>query len=79
MAEDGIVLIHDFFSDCGWRGAMYDIHMMLNTYNGRTYSIDEMNIMLADFEFLYTKKIQLDSGSTILAASKMPISSEFTS
>ena len=79
MAEDGIVLIHDFFSDCGWRGAMYDIHMMLNTYNGRTYSIDEMNIMLADFEFLYTKKIQLDSGSTILAASKMPISSEFIS
>ncbi len=79
VVEDGIVLVHDFFSDCGWRGALYDTHMMLNTYNGRTYSTDEMTIMLADFEFLYTKTIQLDSGPTLLAASKMPISSEFIS
>ncbi len=76
VADDGLVLIHDFFSDCGWRGAIYDIHIMLNTYNGRTYTIDEMTMMLAELEFVYTKKIELDSGSIVLAASPKPISSD---
>lgn len=77
VAEDGIVVIHDFFSDSGWRGALYDIHMMLNTYNGRTYTINEMAGILAEFNFLNTKQIELDSGSTVLVTSKKPISSEF--
>ncbi len=76
VAEDGVILIHDFFSDCGWRGALYDIHMMLNTYNGRTYSIEEISTMLSDFGFFHAKTIQLKSGSTILAVSRKPISSE---
>jgi len=76
VAEDGVILIHDFFSDCGWRGALYDIHMMLNTYNGRTYSIEEINAMLLDYGFFHAKTIQLNSGSTILAVSRNPISSE---
>ncbi len=79
LADDGVVMIHDFFSDCGWRGGLYDIHMMLNTYNGRTYSIRDITDMLSEFGLLYSKSIQLKSGSTLLLASKKPLSDEFMS
>ncbi len=78
LPDDGIVIIHDFFTDCGWRGGLYDIHMMLNTYNGRTYTIDAVTDMLTDLGILYSKIIRLKSGSTLLIAAKQPVLDEFT-
>ncbi|WP_028585410.1 methyltransferase [Desulfogranum mediterraneum] len=38
LAPGGLLVIHDFFRDSPGPGRLYDLHMMLNTYNGRTYS-----------------------------------------
>ncbi len=37
-----MIVVHDFFSDSGWRGSLYDMHMMPNTFNGKTYSQQEI-------------------------------------
>ncbi|MDD2466975.1 MAG: methyltransferase [Desulfobulbus sp.] len=66
-ATKGLLLIHDFFSDCGWRGALYDLHMMLNTYNGRTYLLQECVEMAARISFCCHTMHPLGSGSTLLA------------
>ncbi len=77
VSGDGVVLIHDFFTDCGWRGGMYDLHMMLNTYNGRTYTNDELISLMKEHGFDYSRTIQLDSGSTLLATSRNPLQNDF--
>jgi len=65
-AEQGLLVIHDFFSDSGWRGALYDLHMMLNTYNGQTYPREEIAAMAAAGGFFHCASQQLSSGSTAL-------------
>jgi hypothetical protein len=65
-AEHGLLVIHDFFSDTGWRGALYDLHMMLHTYNGKIYSLQEVIEMVAPFGFCHSLSKQLPSGSTAL-------------
>ena len=65
-SRQGVLVIHDFFSDTGWRGALYDIHMMLNTFNGKTYPLPEVIEMGASFGFCHTCARQLPSGSTAL-------------
>nr|WP_321465599.1 methyltransferase [uncultured Desulfobulbus sp.] len=69
-AAEGKLLIHDFFSDCGWRGALYDLHMMLNTYNGRTYPVEECVDMAARCGFGYHISQALHSGSTLLTLAR---------
>jgi hypothetical protein len=70
--EHGLLVIHDFFSDTGWRGALYDIHMMLNTYNGKTYPQQEVLAMAATRGFYYSRTRQLPSGSTVLVLVRHP-------
>ena len=65
-SPEGRLLIHDFFSDCGWRGALYDLHMMLNTYNGRTYRVEECVDMAGKSCFCCHTSHTLTSGSTLL-------------
>lgn len=66
IANGGRMVIHDFFSDTGWRGALYDLHMMLNTYNGRTYTRKEVAAMAASWGFPHSVCWQLPSGSTAM-------------
>ena len=47
VAPDGRLVIHDFFTDGNRFGALYDLHMLVNTYNGRTYTFAETEEMLA--------------------------------
>ena len=65
-AEGGTVVIHDFCSDTGWRGALYDLHMMLNTYNGQAYTQEEIAAMASSCGLVHRGCIQLPSGSTAL-------------
>jgi hypothetical protein len=65
-ADRGLLVVHDFFSDTGWRGALYDIHMMLNTYNGQTYTQEEIVIMAASLGFTGHTHLRLPSGTTAL-------------
>ncbi|MGD9946869.1 MAG: methyltransferase [Desulfobulbus sp.] len=78
-APEGRLLIHDFFSDRGWRGALYDLHMMLNTYNGRTYELQECVDMVAGSGFSCHTTHALASGSTLLAFSRSKSSAPFLS
>ncbi len=42
LKDDGFVIVHDFFQDMTEQGCLYDLHMMVNTFNGRTYSIQDI-------------------------------------
>lgn len=68
--EEGVIVIHDFFSDTGWRGSLYDIHMMLNTFNGKMYSLQEIIEMAAPYGFCHNFSKQLPSGSTTLVLAR---------
>lgn len=71
-SPQGQVVLHDFFSDTGWRGALYDLHMMLNTYNGRTYSRREIEELAAPCGLSPTFSKLLPSGSSVLVLARNP-------
>lgn len=66
LSANGRLIIHDFISDRGLRGALYDLHMMLNTYNGRTYTVSEICAMVG---LSHLSTIDLPSGSCALVFS----------
>jgi predicted metal-binding protein len=70
LAEDGLLLIHDFYRDANGQGALYDLHMLVNTLNGRTYSIAETATLLRGAGFPQHSIIELPSGSLALAATR---------
>lgn len=49
--KDTTVVVHDFFKDLNFQGAIYDIHMMLNTYSGQVYTTNQVidNLKLVGF------------------------------
>lgn len=50
LSAGGLLLIHDYLADghssSPLKGRLYDLHMMLNTYNGRIYEFKELESML---------------------------------
>lgn len=70
VQPDGLLVIHDFFIDGNSFGALYDLHMMVNTYNGRAYSLDDALRMLADEGFNHSEIIELPSYSHVIIASR---------
>ncbi len=74
LSRQGVLIIHDFLKNHGTRGALYDLHMMLNTYNGRTYTTDELRTMV-NLEFHHV--LTLPSGSCALFFSNRDSMSEF--
>lgn len=69
LAIDGKLVIHDFMTDNGVRGAAYDLHMMLNTINGRTYSSFELVRMLEVLGLREYYRIDLPSASSAMVFS----------
>ncbi len=51
LAEDGLLIVHDFYRDANSFGALYDLHMLVNTYNGRSYTTAETAAMLQSAGF----------------------------
>ncbi|MGD0584194.1 MAG: DUF2284 domain-containing protein [Oryzomonas sp.] len=70
VAESGLLLIHDFYRDANSLGALYDLHMLVNTLNGRTYSIAETAALLRGAGFPQHSIIELPSGSLALIATR---------
>ncbi|MCP3921404.1 MAG: class I SAM-dependent methyltransferase [Desulfobacterales bacterium] len=64
------VIIHDFFKDTSWHGALYDIHMMLNTYSGKTYVTNEIIDILKECGFIHANVQTLSSYSAVITGSK---------
>jgi len=74
MKDRGMLVVHDFFTDCGWRGALYDIHMMLNTFNGRTYTLQEIAGLASSAGLCRSVSAQLPSGSAVLVLARDGVS-----
>lgn len=70
LAEDGLLIVHDFFRDANSFGALYDLHMLVNTWNGRSYSTDEIAAMLQNSGFGHTVAIELPSRSLAMVATR---------
>jgi predicted metal-binding protein len=67
-ADDGLLVIHDFFRDGNSFGALYDLHMLANTYNGRSYRFDEVSDMLQRVGFGHSDIVELPSYSHAVVA-----------
>lgn len=74
LDDNGIIIVHDFFTDVNSFGAIYDIHMMVNTYNGKTYNTDETKDLFKEINFYKNYTIELNSSSLamIFAKNKIP-------
>lgn len=70
LTEDGLLLIHDFYRDANSLGALYDLHMLVNTLDGRTYSIAETAVLVRGAGFPQHSIIELPSGSLALVATR---------
>ena len=70
LKQDGRLVVHDFFRDANAFGALYDLHMLVNTWNGRSYSTSETTILLQSAGFGHTTTIELPSSSLALIASR---------
>lgn len=50
LAPGGTIVVHDYIADLHnidpVKGNLYDLHMLINTYNGRVYKLDEMLSLL---------------------------------
>jgi predicted metal-binding protein len=70
LADDGFLIVHDFFRDANSFGALYDLHMLVNTMSGRSYTVAETGAMLQGAGFRHWSVIELPSSSLALAASR---------
>jgi len=70
LAHKGLLVVHDFFRDANSFGALYDLHMLVNTYNGRSYTIGETAGLLQRAGFPYHTVTELPSASLALVASR---------
>lgn len=76
LDEDGLLLIHDYFPDrhgiVPQKGALYDLNMMLNTYNGRCH--DSRTIIQwckrAGLKEFGTKDLETDTAVILARRSK---------
>ncbi|MDY6853676.1 MAG: DUF2284 domain-containing protein [Thermodesulfobacteriota bacterium] len=74
LGSKGMVLIHDYLLDENGtdplKGRLYDLHMMLNTYNGRIYSKEKLTAMLGDVGLQNTRAFQLCSDTWAIMAKR---------
>jgi predicted metal-binding protein len=70
LARDGLLVVHDFFRDANSFGALYDLHMLVNTWNGRTYTTSETDVLLQSAGFGQTTVIELPSSSLAMIATR---------
>ncbi len=74
LADDGVLLIHDYFPDrktsTPHKGRLYDLNMMINTYNGICHESSIIVQHLSDLGFKNVNVIDLPSDSSIILASK---------
>ncbi|SDX66345.1 DUF2284 domain-containing protein [Eubacterium barkeri] len=70
LAEDGLMLLHDFYTD-HWeiKSRLSDINMLVNTYNGRAYDSTWVTQALKGLGLATTGLTPLDSDTSIVFAS----------
>ncbi|OGT97340.1 MAG: hypothetical protein A2X80_09450 [Geobacteraceae bacterium GWB2_52_12] len=69
-SEEGLLIVHDFYTDGNATGAMYDLHMLVNTFNGRCYTMDETADLLQQAGFHHHTVLELPSRSHAVVATR---------
>ncbi|APV43801.1 putative metal-binding protein [Dehalogenimonas formicexedens] len=73
LADDGLILIHDFFLEHSpEKGALSDLNMLVNTYNGKVYPAAWARQQLQQAGLALTELIPLESDTAVLAAARKP-------
>ena len=70
LAEEGLLIVHDFYRDANSAGALYDLHMLVNTWNGRSYTTAEIAALLQGAGFGHNVVIELPSRSLAMVATR---------
>lgn len=70
LTGDGLLVVHDFYRDANSFGALYDLHMLVNTYNGRSYTTAETAALLEEAGFPHLLIVELPSDSLALVATR---------
>ena len=74
LKDDGILVIHDYFPDRHGRspqkGPLYDLNMMLNTYNGVCHKSSILSGLLFQYGMARIDTIDLNTDSAIIIAKK---------
>ncbi len=70
LSKNSILIIHDFFKDLSKEATLYDLHMMVNTFNGMVYSSQEIIGSLKEFGFEFSVVYGLPSKSGVIIAKK---------
>jgi Methyltransferase domain. len=73
LTPDGLLVVHDFFRDANLYGALYDLHMLVNTWNGRCYSSIDTSALLQEVGLTHTRLIKLPSHSWAVLASRSQV------
>lgn len=73
LAEDGLLIVHDFFMEHDpEKAALSDLNMLVNTYNGKVYTTVWVQRQLREVGFTATEWIPLESDTAVLVAAKQP-------
>ncbi|TAN45178.1 MAG: methyltransferase domain-containing protein [Nitrospirae bacterium] len=71
LKPEGMLLIHDFFFEhYPQKAALFDINMLINTYNGRVFSSESMARILSEEGFYIAPLAPLSTDTAVLFASK---------
>lgn len=70
LTDEGLLIVHDFYRDANSFGALYDLHMLVNTYNGRSYTTAETAALLEGAGFPHHSIVELPSNSTALISTR---------
>jgi len=71
LADDGLLLVHDFFLEhASEKAVLSDLNMLVNTYNGKVYAASWIREQLEDARLATTELIPLESDTAVLIASK---------
>ncbi|MDA8170355.1 MAG: DUF2284 domain-containing protein [Nitrospiraceae bacterium] len=72
LNKDGLLLIHDFFPEHHTaKAALFDLNMLINTYNGRVFHFDEVKDALIRLGLSHLSGlVPLESDTALIAASK---------
>ena len=71
LRPDGLLLIHDFFREhCPEKASLFDLNMLLNTYNGKIFSANWVCGLLNGNRLHATEFIPLGSDTAVIIASQ---------
>ncbi|MBI2852618.1 MAG: methyltransferase domain-containing protein [Chloroflexi bacterium] len=73
LADDGFLIIHDFFMEhYPEKASLSDLNMLVNTYNGKVYTSARIRQQLGSAGFMVTELIALGSDTAVLVAARQP-------